>query len=358
MTSRKEYKILSILLNVILWIIVGMLIYYFTLSPHPLEGKIRAIKIMLVLLGVYYLNYYYILPKYLFKRRFVAYGAVLCLMLLLVYAFNYGVESELYHRFYLQQYQHSQADLLHQHPPRTAFFINFGTILMSIVSIAVSTSIRGTQAWFKKENELKEIENKKLSAELSYLKAQINPHFFFNTLNGIYALARKKSDQTPEVIMMLSTMMRYIIYEASAPQVKLKKELEHIANFLEMQKLRLSDSVKINFNVLGSPANLMIEPLLFSALVENAFKHGIDNTQKSSIEVKMQIQPDEIHFYVFNPMVAKKSQDGSEDDGIGIHNVKKRLDLLYPGRHTIEVIEEDTQYKVELILTIGEKKQS
>lgn len=158
--------------------------------------------------------------------------------------------------------------------------------------------------------------------------------------------------------MMLSTMMRYIIYEASAPQVKLKKELEHIANFLEMQKLRLSDSVKINFNVLGSPANLMIEPLLFSALVENAFKHGIDNTQKSSIEVKMQIQPDEIHFYVFNPMVAKKSQDGSEDDGIGIHNVKKRLDLLYPGRHTIEVIEEDTQYKVELILTIGEKKQS
>ncbi|WP_163711904.1 sensor histidine kinase [Mangrovibacterium lignilyticum] len=235
------------------------------------------------------------------------------------------------------------------------FFVNFGMILLCVVSLAISTSIRVTKEWFKNETQLKEIENKKLLAELSYLKAQINPHFFFNTLNGIYALARRKSDKTPDVIMMLSVVMRYIIYDASAPKVLLKKELTHIANFIDLQKLRLAEMVKIDYQVSGKPKDILIEPLLFTVLVENAFKHGIDYSKRNTIKVHIGIGNDELSFLVSNPVIPnqkKKNRLGGDETGIGLDNIQKRLDLLYPGRHKMNIIEKNSLYIVELKLKL------
>jgi LytS/YehU family sensor histidine kinase len=148
--------------------------------------------------------------------------------------------------------------------------------------------------------------------------------------------------------------MRYVIYEANAPKVPLKKEIAHIGNFIDLQKMRLSEIVRIDYKVTGNPKYILIEPLLFTVLVENAFKHGIDYTRKSTIKVHLEINNKELNFYVSNPMVqVRRVKNADIDDiGIGLDNIKKRLQLLYPGRHKLAIVEKDSVYAVELKLML------
>ncbi|MGQ7869917.1 sensor histidine kinase [Sunxiuqinia sp. sy24] len=237
-------------------------------------------------------------------------------------------------------------------PKGRRIFLSFGDLILASISIAIGTSIRGTRGWLVNEKQLKEIENQKLVAELSYLKAQINPHFFFNTLNGIYALARKKSDQTPEVILKLSDLMRYIIYEANASRVLLKREINHIENYIDLQRIRLNEMVKVHFQVKGNPGTLQIEPLLFSVFLENAFKHGVDYSKPGSIEITLTIETNQVIFTVENPIQANKKESGCSDGGVGLANIKQRLGLVYPNRHRLKIYKKNERHIVELYLNI------
>ena len=305
-------------------------------------------------MGVFYLNYYYLISHYLSKRKLKEYAIAILAILVVIFIVNYYIELSF--RSLLQlppPVLQCPDDISWTNLSSQALFINFGMLLLCTISFTVSTSIRVTRELFQNENQLKEIENKKLIAELSYLKAQINPHFFFNTLNGIYALARQKSDKTPEVILMLSVMMRYIIYDAIAPKVLLKKELAHISNFIDLQKLRLSEIVKIDYEVVGSPKDILIEPLLFSVFVENAFKHGIDYSKRNTIKVYFHILDDVLHLLVSNPMLPARKKKGDEQEyGIGLDNIRKRLELLYYGKHELKIVEKDSIYTVDLKLKI------
>jgi LytS/YehU family sensor histidine kinase len=225
-------------------------------------------------------------------------------------------------------------------------------LVLLILSVAVSTSIRITGTWYSNEKERKEMENQKLTAELILLKSQINPHFFFNTLNSIYSLAIQKSDKTPEAIVKLSEIMRYIIYEADKNQVSLKKELEYIRNYVELQRLRLMSNVKVNYSIEGIYNDIMVEPLLFLPFIENAFKHGIDSIKDCEIKIKFVITSGLLLFRVENPLVQQSKKQPSDSSGIGLANTKKRLQLLYPENHELKVTQTEDHFIVELSIKI------
>jgi len=192
------------------------------------------------------------------------------------------------------------------------------------------------------------MEREKLRAELSALKQQINPHFLFNSLNSLYGMAFENDDEeTAEGIAKLSTMMRYLLYETNAEEVSLKKEMDYLGNYIDLQKMRVSEEVDIQFKVQGNPSGHVIPPMLFQPFIENAFKYGISQLRPSQIKIDLIVEPNKLVFQTKNtkhPVI----QSQNKHKGIGIKNVKKRLDLLLKSRHQLEVIDGDNFFSVVL----------
>ncbi|MEZ0485865.1 sensor histidine kinase [Fibrella aquatica] len=191
----------------------------------------------------------------------------------------------------------------------------------------------------------------KVSAELAMLKLQVSPHFLFNTLNNIRWLARKKADQTEEVVVKLSQLLRYMLYQAQRDHVPLTQEIEHLRHYIDLQQMRLNDRQTVIFDVEGPVEGLLIEPLLFIPFVENAFKYGLHGQEASHIHIHMQVSESTLLFSVVNPIFAT-SGASSEDSGIGIANVKQRLALHYPERHTLQYGSENGQFSVRIALLL------
>lgn len=199
-----------------------------------------------------------------------------------------------------------------------------------------------------------ELENRQLNSELRFLKAQVNPHFLFNTLNNLYYLAVNKSEQTPEVVAKLSGMMRYMIHESNEPTVPLSKEVSYMENYLDLEKLRLNDEVPIIFEVHGDLEGVRITPLILITFLENAFKHGIGNTSQDSwITVSLELTDGQLHYVVSNSIVQQPNKTVREASGIGLANVRRRLELSYPRDHTLAVTEDDERYRVDLKINLA-----
>ena len=222
-----------------------------------------------------------------------------------------------------------------------------GTFLM-IMLIMLVVATESVRKWRLTEQRVIQAEADKVNAELSFLKAQINPHFLFNTLNNIYSLAVNKSEHTADAVMKLSNIMRYVTDEAHETMVPLESEIECIRNYASLQRLRLGENVTINLEVEGDTLNKEIPPLVLMTFVENAFKHGISNREACYVNSKITAQPAFIHFSVENKLFLK--QKNIERTGIGIENTKKRLQALYQEKHLLEITEAGGQYKVQLIL--------
>jgi sensor histidine kinase YesM len=202
--------------------------------------------------------------------------------------------------------------------------------------------------YLRLRERVQKAEMEKRLAELSYLKAQINPHFLFNTFNNLYALAVKESaSKTADGMLKLSDMMRYIVSEASAELVMLQREIDYINDFIALQRLRINDEVKVTFTVNGVADNLQISPLILMPFIENAFKHGVNPDEKSEIEIRIDIEDNSISLHIKNRKVAVQ-QDQNGKLGFGIQNTKNRLDLVYPGRYTLEMDDHKDWYTVHL----------
>jgi len=194
---------------------------------------------------------------------------------------------------------------------------------------------------------LKQTEKQKTSAELSYLKAQINPHFLFNRLNSIYSLALDKSDLAPNAVIKLSSIMRYIINEASTDFVTLEKEINYIQNYIDLQKYRLENTVNLTFTISGDLNNYKIAPLLLIPLVENTFKYGVSPEEVSEVVISIEIKNDQLYLKTFNrKLIIKVSEDNHNK--LGLKNTKKRLESLYPGKHSLNITEDASKYITEL----------
>ncbi|GAB2526551.1 histidine kinase [Spirosoma aerophilum] len=224
-------------------------------------------------------------------------------------------------------------------PVKLAIFFLLGSV-STLISISFQTASR-----------LHQIENDQLQAELRQLKAQIQPHFLFNTLNSIYALAIRQDEQTADTIVKLSEFMRYIIRDAHRDKVALGKELSYIKNYIDLQKARLRDTVQLDYQLEGNEHQLEIAPLLLFSFIENAFKYGVSPDEASPIDIHLRIEDANLSLYVANKKVRISSFEHST--GVGLTNASERLRLLYPDAHQLTIDNSETDFRVHLQLTLS-----
>lgn len=236
-------------------------------------------------------------------------------------------------------------------PPR------FGGPRVDIISIilfgmiwSLSTVSRIIRQWRITERKIVRAEADKATAELSFLKAQVNPHFLFNTLNNIYALALTKDENTAVSIMKLSNIMRYVTDEIKTNYVSLQSEVTCVADYIDLHRLRLNKQVNINFLVEGNLENKQIAPLIFIPFIENVFKYGTSTHEKSDITTKLFTDENSIQFFCQNRILRRDQT--TERAGIGITNTKQRLEHLYPGKHQLDITIKDGLYTVQLVLKV------
>ncbi len=287
-----------------------------------------------------YLNYFITWPRFIKSQNFWRY----------LIEFSVPFAGLLMARVHLQRY------LVDGYTHKSEYFYS-SFFIVQIVAVTLFIVIfvgmlRFAVDWFELEAKRKEVENEKLIAELNFLKAQINPHFLFNTLNNLYYLAYTKSDNTTEVIAKLSQMMRYMIYDSNHPKVLLTKEIEYMQNYISLERLRLNNQIPINFDVKGSAENRWIAPLIFITFLENAFKHGVSNNNpKAWVNVSIELAGNECIYKVENSKPEKT--DVTEKSGIGLQNVKRRLELSYPDQYKLTTEDKKDVYFVQLILTLN-----
>jgi hypothetical protein len=222
------------------------------------------------------------------------------------------------------------------------------SIILFVMTIAVSVVIDLTRRWRETAERAAKAEADKVNAELSFLRAQVNPHFLFNTLNNIYSMAVTKNEHTADTIMKLSNIMRYVTDDVNEESVSLQSEVDCITDYIDLQKLRLGKKVLLEYSVTGDLENKKIAPLLLMSFIENVFKYGISNHQESVIVIRLSAEEEYINFFAQNKLFATERK--TERTGIGIGNTKKRLAHLYPGKHGLLITRENGLFTVELSL--------
>ena len=204
--------------------------------------------------------------------------------------------------------------------------------------------------WFETQKLKSELLVERQSSELALLRSQINPHFLFNTLNNIYSLVYKKSEDAPEAVMKMSAIMRYMLYDATTDKVLLEKEIEYLKSFIELEKLRIRHKDFVELVISGNVEGRTIAPMLLIPFVENAFKHGSKSVGNPGIRINLSIEPREIRFKVSNHLRKNTTVPVDQMGGIGLNNIRRRLNLLYLGKHRLEISTDENLYNVNLIL--------
>lgn len=329
------------LLHIAFWLVYASFFFYqisFARRDEPDWARIVpdfSFQI-LSLLGLSYLNYFVFLPRLLRDQRLGAYLLrFLPVFAVLSYLILLGKRAILRPFFGTDSWVYS-----------SRFAVS--VILTSLFITVFVGLLRFVEDYFRHEAERKERENRQLTSELRFLRAQVNPHFLFNTLNNLYYLSVNQSPQTPQVIEKLSGMMRYLLHNSNQPTIPLSKEIEYMESYIDLEKLRLNDEVPIAFEV-KVPSDLRIVPLILVTFLENAFKHGIRNNGTGSwITVDLQHRAGSLQYRVRNSRIGDTEKTVTEPSGIGLANVKRRLDLSYPNRHTLKITEEEDSYSVDL----------
>lgn len=332
--------------HVLLWSMILVAPYFFMDRETIFRWDlfIRSTPDMLGLLLIFYINYFFIIDKTIFKRKtatFIIYNVVL--VLLMIVLMHYG--NELMKIIY----PYMSGRRRRMKPSPWLFIIRNVTTLITMVGLSVA--LKMTYQWFIVENERKELEKAKSDAELQNLKNQISPHFLLNTLNNIYALIEFNPEKAQQAVLDLSKLMRHILYDNDKTFVPLRQEINFIKNYLDLMQIRLSENVKLNarFGV-NENSNTPIAPLLYISLIENAFKHGISGDKPSFIDFQfIEKENGTIEFISRNSYYPKSSSDKS-GSGIGLELVKKRLELIYPGHYKWESKVIDNVYNTTLII--------
>lgn len=304
----------------------------------------QDIFILVILYGainitLFYINYLVLIPRLLDAKKYRLYVVAALLTIVLFSLIKYGVAM-----------QFKSIVLIRAHgmviqPGR--YIIS--TLLTSIVFMFLSLILQFTVDWFINERVQRDLENQRLTAELAFLKSQINPHFLFNSLNSIYSLAYQRSETTPGAILKLSEIMRYMLYECNDNKVDLTKELQYLQSYIDLQKIRFGKKVYVDFEVHGQVTTQRIVPLLLIAFIENAFKHGVANDPASPIKLVITVNEDQLTFYMQNK---KHRLNRDAAGGIGLNNVRRRLNLLYPDAYKLEIHDGADTYSCELSLIL------
>ena len=330
-------------LHLLFWILLSIFLLVLDRSDSQLLIKIfRSFISVSFFAVIVYVNWSLLIPKFLKKRNWVLYLISLILLAIVV------TPPQVLALFLLYDDYPSIQQLFYQ--KQNVLF--FQSIFIGVSSAAFKI----TQDWLSHERDSKELQSQNLSSELNFLKSQINPHFLFNTLNNLYALSLKKSDQAPKTVLMLSEMMRYMLYECNVERVFLQKEINSIKNYLELERIRLGNNFDIDFIVEGEAQELKIAPLMFIPFIENSFKHGMNNLISDGyVHISLNIKDGEVAMRIANKIgsVIRKDPKEKQSGGIGLINIKRRLKLIYPERHSLSFIETDNEYVVQLNIQLN-----
>ncbi|NEU08623.1 histidine kinase [Flavihumibacter sp. R14] len=332
-----------LLLNLGYWVIVTIVFlfersYLIRKAGLPYFMACTVVRVAL-LVGISYLNSYVLMPAYLARKKYLTYFALVNLLII-----TYIAIQSLYDYFLFGFVIGSKSDNLY-----VALLINsLNTVWYLVLSVLLKLSID----WYEQNRALQQTRIEKLQAEINYLRAQVNPHFLFNVLNSLYSLTMKKSDLAPSVVLKLSDMMEYMLYESDETFVSLEKEISYLKNYLELEKMRQGNEAQIDLDIRGEAAGKQIAPFMLLPLAENAFKHGVSKTLKDAwLGITINIEKTTLYFTIENNRL--HFHDAGKKNGIGLSNLKKRLDLLYPGRHTLEVTEANERFKVHLSIEMA-----
>jgi len=368
-------KIVFISVHIAVWICFFMLPYIFSPEPKNIPTQISRhivtlfIVINIFLLGFYYFNTLILIPRLLFKKKWYFFILIVagCLTAFLyapreiTHLIN-GTNDEMIRSEFRNEMRQKMAEVSTSSGSSKSAVVKQqsnagnkrkgtryfpGSYAVFLLVFAVGTSITVFNQWIKAERTRERIENEMLQTELSFLKSQINPHFFFNTLNNIYSLAVVNSAKTAPTVMKLSSIMRYILTETKTDFVPLQNEIDFIKNYIDLQQVRLTDKVVLDFKVEGKVDDIQIAPLLFIPFVENAFKYGVSAKEASLIDIRISTTNTLLSFSVTNT-IAQADNTMQETTGIGMNNVKRRLQLLYPDKHALVVKQDGNHFFVHL----------
>ncbi len=292
-----------------------------------------------------YFTVYFLIPVYLLRKRyreFVVYFVLSAVALMLLQRVMLVFVS--YPLFYASEAK------------KMSFFrFNYLYIFFNIyVMPAIFASVKLFEYWFVDQKINRELQQEKLESELKFLKSQIHPHFLFNTLNNLYALTLDKSDQAPEVVVKLSDLLSYMLYECNVPRVPLEKEIRLLNDYLDLEKIRYREGIRVNLDVQGRVNGKLIAPLLLIPFVENGFKHGLSmQIEKPWIDILLDVEDYSLTFKVENNRpVQPQSDPEGYTEGIGLKNVRRRLDLIYGENYSLEITQSETVFSVTMQLTL------
>lgn len=324
--------------HIVFWLVYVAIVALAVQPGHnPKEWVLYSALVLLFHAIAAYFNSYFLVNRFLYTRQI---GFYILSLTLTIVAVSFPI-SIIFHRLVRDR------DIKNLVWSWNFFLVTFLAVLFSVVLILV---LKLLKSWYDEEQAKLQLVKINLETELKFLKTQINPHFLFNSLNNLYALTLKKSDDAPEVVLRLSNILRYVLYETGEGKVPLDKEVQYLKDYIDLEQIRLGNRVDIRFKTEGDLQNKLIEPMLFLTFVENSFKHGAAAAIENGwVKMKLEATDNEICFSIDNSKTPGYSNP-STHGGIGLQNLQKRLDILHPDKYTLELSDLEDSYKVKLTI--------
>jgi hypothetical protein len=363
MKIRKEKRVLLLFVHLAGWAILIWIMFLENPKLYELMQKnpFPFLSNFLFLAGYFYLNMYILAPRLLSKKRIIAYIGVTLLCFVII-CFVLPWLMRYLHNFppparpmpsppeNFDTFLKRSSPPLHPHGliQRLNLYTHFVQFLIVFI---VSTGLKVLTQWYHEKQQLQELEKSKIQAELSFLKSQIHPHFLFNCLNSIYFLTLSKDDKAPKTVLSLSEFLRFVIIESESDFIPLEKEIKMLEEYLNLQRLRTTEKFELQFVKEGNFSEYSIMPLTFIPFVENAFKYGISAHTNCFIDIRIAIGDGTLQFICDNS-IAYVSKAYSRSQGVGLENIRKRLVLAYPNRHSLKIDEDRAGFHVKLQISI------
>jgi two-component system, LytTR family, sensor kinase len=327
--------------HLLFWVAV-FLLYWITyggyLDKYYEQFILNAIALPARIIGTY-VFIYLILPFAIEKKQPFIFGV---LVLMHAVLFGLSIHASFYYTNPLHEFHRFSDQSLFNHSKIFSSTISNYAIPLMAATIVI------LKKWYLDQQKNKQLAEEKIAAELNFLKAQVHPHFLFNTLNNLYALTLIKSEKTPDIVLKLSDLLDYMIYKSNDAFVPLKKDIEILDGYIELEKMRYSERLNLKYEINGDATGHEIAPLILLPFIENSFKHGASKDRsKPSIHIKLDIESDFLALEVTNSVPVDKNLDEKESEGIGLKNVQRRLELIYPEKHELFIYPSDTLFKVE-----------
>ncbi|QOD62485.1 histidine kinase [Polaribacter haliotis] len=309
--------------------------YWYSIKSNLVEFPLHII--------IVYFNIYYLFPNFILKKKYYTFFLYFIFSLILLYFVRTGFNYLLVSKNIWPEAEGIQEAFTFNHV--------LAVVLGEIYVIAFASTIKLMLDWMYEKNRVDNLQAMQLKTELQFLKAQIQPHFFFNTLNNLYALTLTDNKQASDVVLKLSEIMEYILYDAKEPKIRLLKEIKHIQNYIDLEKLRYDDKLIVEFTMQGAISNQKVPPLLFLPFIENCFKHGSKENENLEILIEFELTPNNLlRFSVannYNPTVKQ-----TKKHGIGNKNIERRLELLFKNKYTLSKVKKDDKYIVDLTIQL------